>query len=39
MSDEELLAVAVRAGVSTPDGQLTPNYRRDAEPSVCRPTN
>jgi hypothetical protein len=39
MSDEELLAIAVRAGVSTPDGQLTANYRHDAEPSICRPTD
>ena len=39
MSAEEILAIAVRAGISTPDGQLTANYRDDAEPSVCRPTN
>jgi hypothetical protein len=39
MSDEQILAIAVRAGISTPDGQLTANYRHDAEPSVCRPTD
>jgi hypothetical protein len=39
MSTEQILAIAVRAGISTPDGQLTANYRHDAEPSVCRPTD
>jgi hypothetical protein len=39
MSTAEILAIAVRAGISTPDGQLTPNYRHDAPPSVCRPTD
>ena len=36
---DEISAIAVRAGIYTPDGQLTANYRSDAEPSVCRPTN
>jgi hypothetical protein len=39
MSDHEILSIAVRAGISTPDGELTPNYRHDAEPSICRPTD
>lgn len=39
MSDDELAAIAVKAGISTPDGQLTANYRSDAEPSASRPTN
>lgn len=39
MSTEQILAIAVRAGISTPDGQLTANYRDDGEPSICRPTD
>jgi hypothetical protein len=38
MTPDEFLASAVRAGIYTSDGQLTANYRDDAEPSVCRPT-
>jgi hypothetical protein len=38
MSVEELFALAVRAGIYTKDGQLTPPYRDDAPPSACRPT-
>ncbi len=29
----------VRAGIYTEDGQLTPPYRDDAEPSASRPTD
>ncbi len=39
MSAEELFQIAVRAGIYTPDGELTPPYRDDAEPSACRPTD
>ena len=39
MSTEQILAIAVRAGISTPDGQLTANYRDDGAPSICRPTD
>jgi hypothetical protein len=39
MSDEQILAIAVRAGISTPDGKLTANYRNEGEPSICRPTD
>ena len=39
MSVEELFALAVRAGIYTEDGELTPPYRHDAEPSPCRPTD
>jgi hypothetical protein len=39
MSIDERFALAVRAGIYTEDGELTPPYRHDAEPSVCRPTN
>jgi hypothetical protein len=39
MSVEELFALAVRAGIYTEDGELTPPYRHDAEPSACRPTD
>lgn len=39
MSMEERFALAVRAGIYTEDGELTPPYRRDAEPSICRPTD
>jgi hypothetical protein len=39
MSIDELKALAVRAGIYTEDGELTPPYRDDAEPSACRPTD
>ncbi len=39
MSIKELFELAVRAGIYTEDGQLTPPYRDDAEPSACRPTD
>ena len=39
MSVEELAALAVRAGIYTEDGELTPPYRDDGEPSACRPTD
>lgn len=39
MSVDELFALAVRAGIYTPDGQLTEHYRDDAEPSASRPTD
>lgn len=37
MSPEEVFQLMVRAGIYTPDGELTPPYRDDAEPSACRP--
>jgi hypothetical protein len=39
MTTEEQFQVAVRAGIYTPDGQLTEPYRDDGEPSACRPTD
>jgi hypothetical protein len=36
MTPQELFAIAVRAGIYTPEGELTPNYREDAPPSLCR---
>jgi len=39
MSADELVQLAVHAGILTEDGQLTPPYRDDAEPSACRPTD
>ena len=39
MSTKELFQIAVRAGIYTEDGQLTPPYRDDAEPSASRPTD
>lgn len=39
MSGEEIFQLAVRAGIYTEDGQLTPPYRDDAEPSASRPTD
>ena len=39
MSTDELVRLAVRAGILTEEGQLTPPYRDDAEPSACRPTD
>jgi hypothetical protein len=38
MSVDEMFALAVRAGIYTEDGELTPPYRND-EPSACRPTD
>ena len=37
MSAEELFALAVRAGIYTPQGKLTRPYRDDTGPSACRP--
>jgi hypothetical protein len=39
MTPAELFALAVRAGIYTKDGKLTPPYRDDAEPSASRPTD
>jgi len=39
LSVGELFRVAVRAGIYTEDGELTPPYRGDGEPSACRPTD
>lgn len=39
MSVEEIFALAVDAGIYTEEGELTPPYRDDAEPSACRPTD
>jgi len=39
MSGDELVQLAMRAGILTEDGRLTPPYRDDAEPSACRPTD
>ena len=39
LSAEEMFQLMVRAGIYTADGQLTPPYRDDAEPSACRPTD
>jgi hypothetical protein len=39
MSVEEIFQLLVRAGIYTQDGQLTPPYRDDAEPSASRPTD
>ena len=39
MSTEEIFQLMVRAGIYTPDGQLTEHYRDDAEPSASRPTD
>jgi hypothetical protein len=39
MSPQELFELAVRAGIYTPDGRLTPPYRPDGEPSKHRPTD
>ena len=35
---EAIFGLAVRAGIYTEDGKLTPQYRSDAEPSASRPT-
>ena len=34
MTPDEVFAIAVKAGIYTPDGQLMPNYREDGEPGV-----
>lgn len=39
MTPDELVALAKDAGILTADGQLAPQYRDDAEPSACRPTD
>ena len=39
MSQKELFALAVRAGIYTKSGKLTKHYRDDASPSACRPTD
>jgi hypothetical protein len=39
LTPRELFELAVRAGIYTPDGRLTPPYRPDAEPSASRPTD
>ncbi len=39
MSPDEIFSLAVRAGIYTKDGRLTPPYRDDAGPSACRPTD
>jgi len=39
MTPDELVQLAVRAGILTKDGELTPPYRDDGEPSACRPTD
>ncbi len=39
MSADELVEIAIRAGILTEDGKLAPPYRDDAEPSACRPTD
>jgi hypothetical protein len=39
LSPREAFELAVRAGIYTPDGRLTPPYRPDADPSACRPTD
>jgi hypothetical protein len=35
----EIFKIAVRTGIYTEDGQLTPPYRPDAEPSASRPSD
>jgi hypothetical protein len=39
LSTKEVFQLMVRAGIYTPDGELTPPYRDDGEPSACRPTD
>ena len=39
LSPREVFELAVRAGIYTPDGKLTPPYRPGAEPSASRPTD
>jgi hypothetical protein len=38
MSSDELFALAVRAGIYTHDGKLTPPYRQNAKRGVLRRT-
>jgi hypothetical protein len=38
-SDDELVQVAVRAGILTKQLKLAAPYRDDADPSDCRPTD
>jgi hypothetical protein len=39
MTQKQLFALAVRAGIYTKKGTLTKPYRNDAEPSVSRPSD
>ena len=39
MSADELVQIAVRAGILTEDLELAAPYRDDSEPSACRPTD
>ena len=39
MSQKELFALAVRAGIYTKNGNLTKHYRSDGPPSPSRPTD
>ena len=39
MTPQQLFELAVRAGIYTKDGMLTPPYRDDGPPSACRPTD
>jgi hypothetical protein len=39
MSADELLALAVQAGIYTKNGRVAAPYRADAEPSATRPTD
>jgi hypothetical protein len=39
MSAQQLLQLAVRAGICTKKGKLTKHYRDDAAPSASRPTD
>ena len=39
LSVDELFQLMVRYGIYTENGELTPPYRDDGEPSACRPTD
>jgi hypothetical protein len=39
MTARQVFDLAVRAGIYTKDGELTPAYASDAEPSASRPTD
>ena len=39
MSQKELFAIAVEAGIYTKTGKLTKHYRNDAAPSASRPSD
>ena len=39
LSMEEFFQFLVRVGIYTEDGELTPPYRDDGEPSAYRPTD